>query len=150
MKKAVTKLALVTTVALIAFAATSCNNRHSHSGHDNHEHHAKSKQLALNDGRKWNVDDPTNAYVRKMQGIVERFDSRGSSDYNMLADSLRVQTTGMVVDCKMTGPDHDALHLWLEPVLNDVQTLAGKDEAEAKKSYDHVKSSLVEYDTYFE
>jgi hypothetical protein len=139
-------------VAIFSFVLASCGDPSRQ--YETHEHASKKIQtpakLRLNGGEKWNVDDPTNMYVNNMQGIVQRFDMRGSEDYNMLADSLRVQTTDLVVNCKMKGPDHDALHVWLGPVLDDVKALAGTDKTEAKKSYDDIKVRLTEYDTYFQ
>jgi hypothetical protein len=50
----------------------------------------------------------------------------------------------------MEGPDHNALHLWLEPVLNDVKHLKNTDnEEEAKNAATVLSEDVRKFNQYF-
>ena len=49
----------------------------------------------------------------------------------------------------MTGPDHDALHVWLEKILHDVKEIR-EDEDAYVKGYAHLKKNVESFYDYFE
>jgi hypothetical protein len=51
----------------------------------------------------------------------------------------------------MTGPDHEALHHWLEPILNDTKELKNvKDTAAGRSIFRSLDKKIDSYKTYFE
>ncbi|HTN08545.1 hypothetical protein [Agriterribacter sp.] len=119
---------------------------------DVHEH--EEATLTLNNGQKWKADAATNENVVAMRTIVQNFSAEphtGLSDYRILDGDLQKGLDKMIQDCKMQGPDHDALHLWLEPLLKGVSELkkAG-DIASAEKTFHAIDERLGLYTQYFE
>ena len=49
----------------------------------------------------------------------------------------------------MTGPDHDALHLWLEQVLHDVKAIKEGDD-DHQNLYAALKKDVENFYVYFE
>ena len=51
----------------------------------------------------------------------------------------------------MSGPDHDALHQWLEPVLSETNQLKNvTDTAVAAKTFKSIDTRIDDYHNYFE
>lgn len=116
-----------------------------------HEHTA---ELVLNNGEKWKADAATNENVADLQNMVQQFyagQHTNLPDYQVLNRDLQKGLDKMIRECKMQGPDHDALHLWLEPLLKDVNELkdAG-DIATAEKLFHAIDEKLRAYTGYFE
>jgi hypothetical protein len=87
---------------------------------------APVEQLALNNGAKWLSDASTRSHAAQLEGMIDAFGRAGEPDvraYQGLAASLQEELDRLVGDCRMKGPEHDALHHWLEPVLQDVSAL---------------------------
>ena len=90
--------------------------------------------LALNNGEKWKADESTNNNVTALEKIVSDFrptDQKTPEDYKVLHASLQGAIEKMVKECRMQGADHDALHLWLEPLMGMVKRLEGVTSAPA-------------------
>lgn len=123
-------------------------------GHDAHEHGTASHELTLNEGKKWQADDATVSHVNGMKLVTERFHSRQDQSLeayvatgNELSDSIQQ----LVSECRMSGPDHDALHLWLEPFMKTVAELKKAQSADAAQtSLADIEQRLSVFDTYFE
>lgn len=122
---------------------------------DSHAHeHEAEVALTLNNGQKWKADAPTNENVTGIQTIAQNFAREphtSLSDYQVLNGDLQKGLDKMIQECKMQGPDHDALHLWLEPLLIHVNELkkAG-DIASAEKIFHAFNERLEMYTQYFE
>jgi hypothetical protein len=57
----------------------------------------------------------------------------------------------MIRECKMQGPDHEALHKWLEPLMEQVSTLKqAATVAAAGQAFNVIQSQVNRYDQYFE
>lgn len=141
-------------------AETEEIHEHGHN-HDNDELHSNDQKgmknenvLALNNGEKWKSDDPTNMHAQNLIGLNQDFRTK-ASDANLemfrnYADMLQQELNGMIKDCKMDGPDHDALHLWLEPVLNRVKDLKNAETDEKAKEIDaDLSGKIMKYDQFF-
>jgi hypothetical protein len=123
-------------------------------GHDAKEHEHASHELSLNEGKKWQADDATAAHVEGMKLVTERFHSRQDESLeayvatgNELSDSIQQ----LISSCRMKGPDHDALHLWLEPFMTTVKELKNAQSLDAAKaSMKEVEDRLSAFNTYFE
>ncbi len=123
-------------LGLLLIAA--CNNQQSspaadeHKVPDQYEHNLPAESLSLNNGVKWKADSSTNNNVKSMQIIVEQFTSTGKTpgDYKQLGAALQAGLDNLIRECRMKGPDHDALHKWLEPLIGQVKRLNESEKPE--------------------
>ena len=110
--------------------------------------------LDLNKGSKWNSDESTNKNVDELKLITSSASLAKSTiinDYHLLAIELQQLLNDLVKECKMKGADHDALHLWLEPLMQDIKNMEKVSEIhEAQVIYNKVIERLNIYNTYFE
>ena len=114
----------------------------------------KNKELSLNNEIKWNSDESTNENVKELKTIIDNFNQEKETEisgYKMLATNLQNSLNKLIKECRMKGPDHDALHLWLEPVLKDVNSLNGATSSEeAAELFNSIYKKVNVYDQYFE
>lgn len=115
---------------------------------------SEDQQLALNNGQKWKVDQATQNNLINLQNTVRAFDgSAGKTieDYQEVRLDLADGITKMVTECHMSGPDHEALHQWLKPLINDVAALKNaKTLTEAADLYKTATDQLALHAEYFE
>lgn len=110
--------------------------------------------LTLNNGAKWTADSITNHNVIALRVTanmfrVEPFPSL--SNYQVLGNDLGSDVNNMIQQCKMTGPEHDALHKWLEPILHQSNQLKNiADTSAARKIFNSVDGRINLYDQYFQ
>jgi hypothetical protein len=120
---------------------------------DAHPHGKASKQ-PLNNGAKWKSDENTNRNVAELEVIVNKFNTtqpKLTADFINVANELQSGLDKMIKECRMEGPDHEALHQWLEPLLENVAVLKkATTEKEALKSFDAIREQLETYHQYFE
>jgi Cu/Ag efflux pump CusA len=121
---------------------------------DHHEHADNKTGLELNNGAKWIADSSTNNNVKNLQVILEKFEAgadQSMAAYKLVADDLQMGLNKMVSECKMKGPDHDALHKWLEPLIAQVKELKKVfSEADASKLLTAIHTQVSYYYQYFE
>lgn len=82
---------------------------------------------ALNNGAKWKADQNTNDNVERLQDVYTRFQMKtnpAEGDYLAFQEEMSAALNQLISQCKMKGADHDALHVWLEPLLHDNANLA--------------------------
>ncbi|RPI66920.1 MAG: hypothetical protein EHM43_10460 [Ignavibacteriae bacterium] len=145
---------------LIALAVVfmSCGGPEEKSAGDVHTEHqhqtAAPTGLALNNGVKWKADAATNTNVKAVVSVLDAFNAssaRSLDDYLGVATKLQVSLDKLIGDCKMQGPDHDALHLWLHPLLERLDALMASTTAdEARLAYKAVDEQARLYNIYFE
>jgi len=123
------------------------NEQHSHG-------ESETTQLSLNNGAKWKADSITNINVLNLRTIADNFSIKSSpsaNDYQILSSDLNNALNKMIQQCKMTGPDHEALHHWLEPVLQETNELKGiTDTVSARTTFSSIDKRLDDYHDYFE
>jgi hypothetical protein len=117
-------------------------------------HHTKNNNLVLNNGAKWKSDENTNGNVAQLEATVSAAigsQSKLTAGFTTIADSLQTGLDKMVKECRMQGPDHEALHQWLEPLMKNVKELktAGGEE-QASTLINDINQQLNEYHQYFE
>ena len=134
-----------------------CNSGKNKSQTENHKEHIQTKTstaLALKNGEKWSADSATNKNVTDLQIITDNFKTTGSpsiTDYKTVGSQLNAGIQKMITDCQMTGPEHEALHHWLEPVLNETNQLQNAaDTFEAGRLFDSLKNHINSYYNFFE
>lgn len=129
----------------------SCNNSPSH---ETEVHNAVIPELTLNNGVKWNSDDSTNSNVTSLQRILDRYPANETTTlvtYEEAATELQEGVNQLVKQCKMKGPDHDALHAWLEPFMGEVKALkASATTEESAKHLETLRKYATLYPQYFE
>jgi len=110
--------------------------------------------LSLNNGTKWKADSITNNNVSDLRGIVDNFrkkPSHSANDYQTLSTDLNNALNKMIQQCKMTGPDHEALHHWLGPILKGTNELKNiTDTTIAASTFKSIDTRLDVYNNYFE
>jgi hypothetical protein len=117
--------------------------------HDQHENMPEG--LVLNNGAKWKADSSTRSNVALLQGIVSRPSNETLENYRQTAGELQDGLNKMVRECKMRGPDHDALHRWLEPLMEKTKELKNQSVAEnAGASLRGIEKQLSLFPIYFE
>lgn len=116
--------------------------------------HSESVALTLNNGAKWKADSITNHNVINLKTIADNFRIKpfpSMNDYQILSGDLKNSLNKMIQECKMKGPDHDALHHWLEPVLKETNEL--KDAADTtigRTVFKSIDKQIDDYHNYFE
>jgi len=143
------------------------HEHHEGDGHDhsNHEHHdgdghnhdkehasTEGKTLKLNDGNKWKSDSATHMAYSQMQDLMVAFAEKGDADKNYadLGMMLSAQTDATIAACSMTGPNHDNLHLVLEPLIGEINELKSNDAAKGKAVATKVEALIKAYFEHFE
>lgn len=121
----------------------------------NHSKHADNGSgLVLNNGAKWKADSVTNHNVVDLRSIADNFRMLpfpSAGEYQMLGNDLNNALNKMIKECKMYGPDHDALHQWLEPVLKETNELKNiSDTSVARKTFKDIDQRIDHYHNYFE
>ncbi|MBS1614493.1 MAG: hypothetical protein JST06_00055 [Bacteroidetes bacterium] len=107
--------------------------------------------LSMNEGAKWKTDAGTRMHVVALQELTNGFkESTALSDYHQLAASLQTELNMLVKECRMDGPEHEALHLWLEPVVEDVKSLSSlTDVGSGKATLQKLNQDLQLFNQYF-
>ena len=127
-------------LVLMAGFAVACNTQHSHDAKPEDgaaatvqaATAAPSSDLELNNGNKWKADALTMLHARALQQIIDSALAQSPANHAATTARLEAELSKMVSDCKMKGPDHDALHLWLEPFMDMVKTYK-QDSVEASQ-----------------
>jgi hypothetical protein len=135
--------------------STGDNKKPDGSGEvDAQQHETAGENLELNNGQKWKSDSATSANVRNIRDIVGGFYSgqdRSLTAHQIAASALQEALNKMIADCKMTGPAHDALHRWLEPLLEKVKAIRKSTaESEVAGLMNEIKDQVNLYQRYFE
>ncbi|CAN5347964.1 hypothetical protein BH09BAC6_BH09BAC6_15830 [soil metagenome] len=152
MKKSITLL-------LLASMLFACNNpQHTENKKAAQpaaaQHEAGPEELVLNKGAKWKVDHITGENVKNLKAIMAGFVSGNDKTlpaYKKVDDDLQNGLEKMIRECKMQGPDHEALHKWLEPLMEQVSTLKqAATVAAAGQAFNVIQSQVNRYDQYFE
>lgn len=125
---------------------------------ESHEHAVDNHKeptgaLALNNGIKWQSDESTRKHSANLVAETNAFNAKANADtnaYHAFAADMQKELNSLISDCRMKGPDHDALHLWLEPVMTDVNDLKKTGTVdEAKKVTEKLTDKVQMFDKYF-
>ena len=140
--------------SFVLFACNQSANKTESDDHASHEHAVADTQLTLNNGAKWNADSITSHNVVNLKTIADNFRIKpfpSATEYQLLSNDLNSGVNKLIQDCKMSGPDHDALHKWLEPVLkesNQLKTITDTDAA--RTTFKSLDERIDAYPNYFE
>jgi hypothetical protein len=121
---------------------------------DRHEKHAGDKTLQLNNGKKWQADSSTNNNVSNLQAVIQQFYNNNNLSlpaYKITGGELQAGLDKMVRECRMKGPDHDALHLWLVPLMQQVKDLnKAATTEEANLIFTGIDQHINQYNQFFQ
>ncbi|MDH5561014.1 MAG: hypothetical protein OEY59_09205 [Deltaproteobacteria bacterium] len=131
-----------------------------HAAHGTHQEHTREQahstavtngNLSLNQGQKWNMDEHTRESVQRIDQFIAKHQTPTSiEDYRGFAGQLNGEFDVLIEGCKMSGPAHDQLHLFLEKTLPKIANL--KDTADpqtAETTYRGIIQLLSDYKNYF-
>lgn len=109
-------------------------------------------QLALDDGKKWQVDESTRESATRLAALVDGAQTLGTvEDARALGQALDQELDTLVKGCKMTGPAHDQLHVFLLALFPRVEALEEKTElAGLQLARTEIGELLEAYETHFE
>ncbi|MEO8568731.1 MAG: hypothetical protein ABI419_06335 [Ginsengibacter sp.] len=120
----------------------------------NHEHAEKATVLVLNNGAKWKADSVTNHNVVRLKTTADMFRVEpfpSIDNYQVLGNDLSNDVDTLIQQCKMKGDEHEALHKWLEPILNLTTQLKNTtDTAKARQIFKSADTRIDEYRNFFE
>jgi hypothetical protein len=106
--------------------------------------------LRLNDGKKWKLDEPTRTNINATKQIFKQSSENSQQDYAILAADLQDNANNLVSECKMSGKDHDMLHIWLDNYLSTLKELKAPDAETQKTAFNRIGEQLKSFDQYFE
>lgn len=123
------------------------------------EQHTESKavsndwiqEIKMNNGAKWIANPETNEGVANMKSILTASNPKELKDYLMVANALNNEKNFVIKECTMKGPSHDNLHVWLLPLIEQIDALKeAKTLDEAKHIYKSIEQNVYAYNDYFE
>ena len=118
---------------------------------ENHGHDDHASGLVLNNGAKWKADSSTIGNVDLLQKVVSGAKKESLENYLQTAAQLEAGLNKMVSECKMQGADHDALHLWLEPLMKRSKDLKKATTAgDAATLLNEIDKQVNLFSQYFE
>jgi hypothetical protein len=130
----------------------ACNSQGTAEHQENtqtKDHGHDTAMLQFNNGSKWKADAPTKKNVAAIVQVINDSAYSTASTRQELATQLQSRIDTLVKQCRMTGPDHDALHAWLEELIKDVKELKEEDE-DFIDAYTAVKKDLDRFYELFE
>ncbi len=149
----------ILTILLAASLLPACNSKPDNTGNadsspavENHDNHVeKSEALVLNNGAKWKADSTTLVNAAILQSVVSGAGKASLESYLHTATQLQDGLNKMIKECKMQGADHDALHKWLEPLMEKTKDLKKASSAEnAVTILNEIEKQVNMFPQYFE
>ena len=144
---------------IISLFLISCNQQKADSTtHQNDSTSKKTEQtgheseitLSLNEGKKWKLDEPTRTNINAAKQVFQQSTESSNQDYATLATNLQDNANKLVSECKMSGKDHDMLHVWLEKYLSTLKELKAPEAETQKAAFNKIGEQLKSFDQYFE
>jgi len=117
-----------------------------------HEHaHNAANERSLNNGVKGKADSSTNKNVSALSNVIASAKPVSLEDYRNTGKNLQEGIKKMISECRMQGPDHDALHHWLEPLMEENKKLLEVTTAEeGKEIFEMIRKQIENFSGYFE
>ena len=112
------------------------------------------KEVSLNKDAKWRADASTAKNVSLLQQKAVELNKGAkatAADYHTISNELQTGINQLIKECRMKGADHDALHLWLEPLMGEVKELKTVSTTDKGETLFHsIRTRLLDYDLYFQ
>jgi hypothetical protein len=147
------KISLILFPIVFLFACNQGSNKNE-SNENTTDNHVETSELTLNNGAKWQADSSTNRHLISLKTTANMFKVNPLppvEEYRILGSDLKAGLDSMIRDCKLTGPAHEVLHKWLEPVLRQTNELKNvSDTTTAKSVFDSLDKRINIYYDYFQ
>lgn len=152
MARGIRQAALAVAVALAfggpAFAA---NDAHEHG------HGAQEAKLVLNQGKKWQTDEPLRQGMANIRGAVAKdvkaihANKVTPKQYEALAAKVNAEVAGIVQNCKLP-PEADAqLHVVVAELMAGAEAMEGKEKGVTRRAgAERVAKALNAYGEHFD
>jgi len=134
----------------LAFAPAYATSDHAHG------HADTSQMLVLNNGQKWESDEPLRDSMTKISDAIdaklpEIRNAQQSAQYDALGGEINVQVANIVQNCKLDPAADEVLHAILAEMIEGNEALLGKDpKATRMQGVERVVHSLSLYAKYFQ
>lgn len=146
-----TAIAAVTAMA-IGFTTPGATQVATHA-----EHAAEVGQLRLDNGRKWEPDQPLREGMSRLRKAVEpqlapaRTGELGPAQYAGLADRIEEGVGYIVANCKLEPEADEVLHIILGEVVTGTEAMRGKSrENIPQQGLEQVARALNAYASHFD
>jgi hypothetical protein len=153
---------ILTGLMLLSFFACNQVNQDEKNGTTEVEHTEEQAaaadtypaELTLNKGSKWNTDESTRFHAANLNRAITAFNNKPQppvAGYHSFAADLQKELGALVKACRMKGAEHEALHLWLGPVMKQTADLKSVSTAEeGKQVTQHLTTDIQKFNQYFE
>ncbi|KAA3622312.1 MAG: hypothetical protein DWP94_08560 [Flavobacterium sp.] len=109
------------------------------------------QEIKLDGVDKWKANPETNIGVAKMQSVFTSNSPKELKDYQLIAEELNVHKNYVIQECTMKGASHDNLHIWLLPLIEEIEALKKANTvSDAHEIYKKIELSVNAYSIYFE
>lgn len=128
------------------------NDDHSHGQDSTTQSHSETlpQKLVLNEGQKWKLDEATRNNIDSIKKTVQTVAASGEKNYTKAAADLENDANRLVSQCRMSGKNHDMLHLWLEDFLSALRQLKTSPKEEQPVIFQQIESKVNEFGDFFE
>lgn len=150
----------ILTIILSASFLLACNSKKNDTtanadpvpvAEDHPGHEKVAEGLTLNNGAKWKADSNTLVHAALLQSIASNAAKERLADYLQTAAQFEDGLNKMISGCKMKGAGHDALHQWLEPLMEKTKALKNTASAEKGTAILHeIEKQVNLFPQYFE
>ncbi len=106
------------------------------------------KELVLDNGKPWLVNNATQIGITKMDSLIKNFTLTKDKNYTYLGKLLSKQTSFIIKKCSMKGTAHDQLHIVLIPMLDEISIMKESHHIAIKKTA--LAKLQIYIDKYFE
>lgn len=107
--------------------------------------------MQLDGGKRWAADAHTRQSIAAMTAAMQSAARDPSpAGTTALGNQLRELGHQLIAGCTMTGPAHDALHVYLGVLLPDFHRMSGSDAEAAKLARSEAAAVLARFDHYFQ
>ena len=141
------KLLILLTVAIAA--CTSHINTEQKGNENTNEQENTTTAIPLNNGSKWKADEATKKNAAAIVQVVNDVNYADAGKREQLYASVQTKIDTMVMQCRMQGAEHEALHLWLEKVLRDMKELK-EEGTEYSEVHAALKKDIASFYAFFE
>ena len=140
---------------ILSIIAISCSNPEGQQETSGHEHHDMGKpehapSMQLNNGAKWKTDEATRKNVKVLIEILNDSNNSHLNSRTELVQKMQAGIDSLVRQCRMSGPDHDALHVWLNQVQQDLKKIKEYKDDNYKTLYATLKKDVERFSLFFE
>lgn len=140
---------LLTMMLIACVACTSQQDKENHEHNASHQHETATTDSSLPVAAKWKADEKTKQHVNALMLIADDETYADAANRKQFYSNLQSRLDLLIQDCTMKGAEHEALHVWLEKVLDDLKLI--KDEQHNyTTAHETIRKDIAVFYTSFE